>query len=506
MLVRERLGTAPSDEAVALIFGPRLERARDDFDPMLRIHRAHAIMLQRQGIIERDVAAAIVSACRDMQQAGLEALALDPKLEDLFYNVEARLTEQLGARVAGQLHTGRSRNDLSATVLRMRVRDSINALHERAIELRDALLDLADAHAETIMPGYTHLKPSQPITFGYYLTGIAAALERDTKRVERSYETTNLNPLGAAAMAGTSFDLDRDLTTALLGFDDVLEHCLDAVASRDFALELIAALSLLTTTITRIATDLYIWQSDEFGMVELADAISGTSSIMPQKKNPHPLEQARGRAPQVYGALITALTATKSTIFSNNQETGQAAVQQLDSAIHESTVAMRLITMVARNIDAFPELMEDRATRDFSSVTDLADMIVREYKVSFREAHGIVGGTVMHAVREGLAATDITADMLNAEARVILGHELSFDPGQIRDTLRPAASVGGKLTRGGPAPEEVRRMIQTGRERLDSERERLAARRDMLANAYARLDAMTSDLSRAQDEAHDRSS
>lgn len=494
MLVRERLGTAPSDEAIALIFGPRLERGAKDFDPMLRVHRAHTLMMERQGIIEREAAIGLATACRDLQAAGLESLTLDPKLEDLFYNIEAHLTAKLTAGIAGQLHTGRSRNDLAATVLRMKTRETINLLTEMAHTVRAALLDVAETHAETVMPGYTHLKPSQPITFGYYLSGIAAALERDTKRIVNSYETTNLNPLGAAAMAGTSFPLDRDLTTDLLGFDGLLEHNLDAVASRDFVLELIAACALLTTTLSRIATDLYIWQSDEFGMVELADAISGTSSIMPQKKNPHPLEQARSRAPQVYGALMASLSAAKGTIFSNNQETGQAAVQQLDMALHETQVAIRLITMVVRNIEAFPELMEERATLDYSSVTDLADMIVRKWRVSFREAHGIVGGTVMHAVRAGLQATDITPQMLNDEAQHILGRELPFEAEEVRAVLLSRSSVEGKVTRGGPNPVEVRRMIEAGRARLATEQTALAERRQRLAQADERMEAMTEAL------------
>jgi argininosuccinate lyase len=501
MLVRERLGTAPSDEAIALMFGPRLVRGTKDFGPMLRIHRAHALMLHQQGIITRDVAAGIAGACQALQQAGVETLTLDPKLEDLFYNVEAHLTEKLGARVAGQLHTGRSRNDLSATIMRMHAREAILALCERAMTLRSSLLDLAAEHADTVMPGYTHLKPSQPITFGYYLTGVAAALERDTRRVERAWDATNLNPLGAAAMAGTSFPLDRQMTTRLLGFDDVLEHCLDAVASRDYVLEIMAALALLTTTITRIATDFYHWQADEFGMLELADAISGTSSIMPQKKNPHPLEQARARAPQVYGALIASLTATKSTIFSNNQETGQGAVLQFEMAVEEATTAMRLMTMIAENVEAFPELMESRATRDFSTVTDLADLIVRKYGVSFREAHGIVGGTVMHAVRAGLSATDITIAMLNAEAKVIIGQELDFDAEEVRAVLQPRASVTDKVTQGGPNPDEVRRMIASGRERLDQERARLNARRKQLSDADALLDETTAQLAGASESA-----
>lgn len=494
MLVRERLKTAPSPEAIDLLFGPRLENGLKDFDHMLRVHTAHAVMLATQRIITVDVGAALVVALRELQQGGLESMTLDAKLEDLFYNIEAHITARIGPRVAGQLHTGRSRNDLGATIDRMHVRDHVNEMCATAIVLREALLELAAEHVETVMPGYTHLKPAQPITFGYYLSGIASALERDTRRVERVYEFTNLNPLGAAALAGTSFPIDRDFTTRLLGFDGLLEHCLDAVASRDYALELLAALALLTTTVSRIASDFYVWQADEFGMMELADAIAGTSSIMPQKKNPHPLELAKGRAPQVYGALMASLAATKSAIFSNNGESGRAGLQQLEMALYESALAMRVITMVVRNVSVDQELMLARANRDFSSVTDLADMLVRQYGVSFREAHGIVGGAVQRAVKASMVATDITPEMLNEEAREIVGSDLDLKAEEIIASLDPVASVKGKLTVGGPAPGEVGRMVTEAKERLAVERARLEERRRKLAAADEELTRLVDQL------------
>lgn len=487
MLVRDRLKTAPSEEAVALMYGPRVEAGRKDFLPMLQVHRAHAVMLARQGIISQEDAAALLGAVQELEQGGLEAVVLDPRLEDLFYNIEAWLTAKVGVRVAGQLHTGRSRNDLTAAIDRMHVRDQVNDLCAAVIELRSAMLELARQHTETVMPGYTHLKPAQPITFGYYLSAVASALERDTLRVERVYESANLSPMGAAAMAGTRFPIDRQLVMRLLSFDGLLENCLDAVASRDFALELMAALALLTTTITRVASDIYTWQTDEFGMVELADAIAGTSSIMPQKKNPQPLESAKGCAPQVYGALMAGLAASKAVTFSNNGESGKAGIQQVGMAVAESLRAMRLLEMIVRNISVDAELMADRANGDFCSVTELADLMVRQCGVSFREAHAIVGGTVYRAVRAGQAATDITPTMLNEEAQTIVGREIELSKDDVRDALDPMSSVKGKLTLGGPAPSEVQRMVAKGLAQLEIEKGRLAERQSRLESADREL-------------------
>lgn len=493
-LVRERLKTAPSTEAISLLYGPRLQNDLKDFDHMLRAHLAHTLMLTAQQIIAPDTGTALAREILDLRARGLESMDLDPKLEDLFYNIEAVFTARLGTRVAGQLHTGRSRNDLGATIHRMHAREHVNRICEAVIELRRAMLDVADAHSETIMPGYTHAQPAQPITFGYYLTGVASALERDSRRVERAYETANLCPLGAAALAGTSFPVDRSLTAALLGFDGLLEHCLDAVASRDYAHELVAALALLTTTLSRMAADLYMWQTDEFAMFELGDAISGTSSIMPQKKNPHALEQTKSKAGQVLGALVAMLSSTKAAIFSNNQESGRGGVQQFEFAVAESLQAINLMRLVVENSSVNPELMVARANRDFSSVTDLADLIVRQHGVSFREAHGIVGGSVLRAIKSDKVATDLTPDLLNIEAREVLGHELDFDAAAVREALDPASSVRAKLTHGGPAPGEVLRMIGEARERLAAERSRLAARLESLSRADDALDARANQL------------
>ncbi len=488
MFVRERLKAAPSEEAIALMFGPKLKQGLKYFPHMLRAHKAQAVMLARQGIVMRETGAALVTVLNELERDGYDVLDLDPKLEDLFYNVEKYLTKRLGARVAGQLHTGRSRNDLSAALHRMYARERVLETYAQANELRQTLLELAGKHTKTVMPGYTHLKPGQPITFGHYLSGVASALERDTHRVACAYQSTNLSPLGAAALAGTSFPIDRRLTADLLGFDGLLENTIDAVASRDYVLEFVAALAILTTTISRAATDLYIWQSDEYDMVELGDAIASTSSIMPQKKNPGPLEAARGRAAQVYGALMACLAGTKNTIFTDEGESAGAGTQQMDMAVAEAGAAISLLSLVARNLTVKRELMVARAAQDYCAVTDLADHIVRSCGVSFREAHAVVGGTVQRAVTEGLSAQQITLAMLNIEARHVIGRDLGISEDDVKAALDPMASVRGKLTCGGPAPAEVTRMVMAALERVAADKAEVERKRQDLAEADRRLD------------------
>ena len=494
MFVRERLKTPPSPEAIELLFGPHLQYGLKDFDHMLRVHKAHTVMLVKQNIVTREVGAALIAAIEELQQGGVSLLALDPKLEDLFYNVEAFITSKVGVRVAGQLHTGRSRNDLQATIDRMHGRDYINSISDTVLDLRQSMLNLAAQHTETVMPGYTHLKPAQPISFGYYLSAVANALERDSRRMERVYETVNLCPLGAAALAGTSFPIDRNLTARLLGFDGLIENCLDAVASRDYALELMGALAILTTTLSRLASDLYVWQSDEFGMVELSDAIAGTSSIMPQKKNPKPLEVARARCAKLYGALMAGLGITKGVIFSNNYESGYATMQLLGTAVEDAIAAMRIVSLILQNITVDKDLMIVRARTDFSTVTELADTLVRRCNISFREAHAIVGGTVWRAVGSGKTAADITLDMLNDEARQVIGRDLELTEAEVRASLDPLSSIEGKRTVGGPAPEEVHRMITEAMCRLAAERSRLDERRRRLMEADVLLNRTSREL------------
>ncbi|MEW6226529.1 MAG: argininosuccinate lyase, partial [Bacillota bacterium] len=328
--LRERLNSQPLKEVAELLFRPAIERDfRLGFGHMIRINKAHVVMLAETGILPGDVAAKILIALEALEERGLGVADLDPSVEDLHFNIERWLIERTGPEVGGRMHTGRSRNDLHATLDRMIAKDRLNELLDLLILLREQLLRLASENLATVMTGYTHLQPAQPITLGHYMCALASAFERDTRRLEAAYETINQCPLGAGALAGTGFPINRELTADLLGFDGIVENSLDAVASRDWVPELLAALSIMMTGISRLAMDLYLWYTDEFSYIDLDGSIAAVSSIMPQKKNPITLEHCKAKAAHVYGALIASLASLKNVPFGHSRDVAGECVASL---------------------------------------------------------------------------------------------------------------------------------------------------------------------------------
>jgi argininosuccinate lyase len=287
------------------------------FPYLSALNQAHLAMLARQGILPAATAGRIADALLRMEAEGPGAIEPDPALEDAYFNVEARLIALTDADTGGRLHIGRSRNDLSAALDRLRARDTLLDLLEAANALRRTLLERGAGFAEVVMPGYTHLQPAQPITFGFYLTGLASALQRDAARLVDAWKRLNLSPMGAAALATTGFPIDRVYTAELLGFEGVLEHGLDCVASRDFAVELVAAATQMALTLSRFAQDMFVFVSHEFGAVEFPDSVCGTSSIMPQKKNPVVLEHLKAKAAHVAAAFGSAASCIRGSHFTN---------------------------------------------------------------------------------------------------------------------------------------------------------------------------------------------
>ncbi len=493
--MRERLKSDPNPALIRHLFGPALKSdAADNFDNLLRVNLAHTVLLARAGIIAPETARPLLELYREMARTGPSCLELDPTLEDLHFNVEAYVIRRLGPEVGGTMHTGRSRNDLNATTSRMKARDALLQLVEVALSLRRVLLNRAETYAGLVMPGYTHLQPAQPITLGHYLSAMADALERDTARLEAAYGRTNRCPLGAGALAGTGFPLDRALGAQLLGFDGLVENSLDAVASRDYALELLSALAILTSTVSRVAGDLYVWATDEFGLIELADEVALVSSIMPQKKNPVTLEHCKAKAAQVLGALVAALGAIRAAPFSNVRDVNREALYPLKEAVAQSTAAMELMAVTVDTLTPRPERMGSRAQGDFSTVTELADSLVRTQGLPFRSAHRIVALLVAEAAAAGRRATEVDAEAVQRAAEKALGHRLDLGGDwDVQAILDPRRNVLGKQTLGSPQPDEVRRMVDRARKTLATEETWLAERRQRLASAAARLDLAVSE-------------
>jgi argininosuccinate lyase len=489
--VSRRLKETTAPEVNEFIYRPRLQGFAEGFDILGNINKAHIVMLAEQGLIRGEHAAALAKGVLDMEEAGPGEVALDPSREDAYFNYEAHLIGQIGADVGGRLHTGRSRNDILATVDRLRCREVLMDLIDELIKVRQTAISNAEVFAEVVMPGYTHLQPAQPITYGYYLSAVEQALERDCNRLTQTLEAMNQSPMGAAAFAGTPFDIDRARTAELLGFDGYLDNALDAVGSRDFMIESLSHLSLLSLFWSRVAQDYFVWSTHEFSLIDFPDSVAATSSIMPQKKNPTVLEYLKGRSGHIVGLLMGASVSIKGTNFSHTGDANREGTRGFWEAAEESLRCLKLLDLVLRTATPNAELAVKRAGEDFSTATGLADLIVREADLSFREAHHVVGGAVRMAMDAGLPAHRIDTAMVDVCAMEQLGHTLNLPEQKVRDCLDPTANVQGRSSAGGPSLASLQPSLIRAGQRLMTERHANQARRERFNAANQRLQALT---------------
>jgi len=482
--VSRRLAEAIAPEVVEHVYRPRLAGELAAVFPYLSaLNMAHLVMLAECGIVAPAHARAIAGGLLAIEVAGANAITPDPLLEDAYFNVEARLIALVGADAGGRLHIGRSRNDLSAALDRMRARDALLELLAAANTLRGVLLDRAEAFADVVVPGYTHLQPAQPITFGFYLSGLASALARDAARLMDCWPRMNLSPMGAAALATTGFPIDRARTAALLGFDGVLEHGLDCVASRDFALELVSAAAQLALTLSRFARDMHTAVSHEFSAVRFPDSVCGTSSIMPQKKNPVVLEHLLGKASHVVAAFTSAATCVRGSYFTNTLDGNREGLSMVWGGLAECRRALALATIAARTVEPEAALLLDRARRNYSTATDLADALVRDADMDFRTAHHVAGGVVRALIDQGLGAHEATVAMVDAASGDIAGRAAGLSAAQLSRALDPTQAVASRTLPGGTAPAEVRRMAAAMRAKLNDDATQAATWPTQLGNA-----------------------
>jgi argininosuccinate lyase len=428
------------------------------FDQRLYAHdiagsKAHARMLAKVGVLTAAECEAIVAGLGEIQ-AEIEAGAFDWSVarEDVHMNIEARLIERIG-EVGKKLHTGRSRNDQVATDIRLYLRDELAAILAELTRLQTALVDLAEQEADTIMPGFTHLQTAQPVTFGHHLLAWFEMLKRDHGRLTDCARRANVMPLGAAALAGTSYPLDRAYTAELLGFDAPAENSLDAVSDRDFAIEFVAAASLTMTHLSRCSEELILWASAQFDFIELGDSFCTGSSIMPQKKNPDVPELIRGKTGRVNGHLVSLLTLMKGQPLAYNKD-NQEDKEPLFDALDTLKASLRVFADMIPAIAPKRESMREAARRGFSTATDLADYLVRK-GVPFRDAHEVVG----KAVRLGVDSGRDLAEMELAELQQFSAR-IEADVFQV---LTLEGSVAARDILGGTAPAQVRAAVQRAR-------------------------------------------
>jgi argininosuccinate lyase len=420
---------------------------------------AHATMLAERGIIGRDDLAAIERGMAQIR-ADIDAGRFDWKLEleDVHLNIEARLTQLIGD-AGKRLHTGRSRNDQVATDIRLWLRDAIDQTIGQLQALQRALVALAGQHADTLMPGFTHLQVAQPVSFGHHLLAYVEMFARDVERLRDCRKRVNRLPLGAAALAGTTFPIDRVRVAQLLGFDDVCQNSLDAVSDRDFAIEFNAAAALVMIHVSRMSEELVLWMSPAFGFIDLADRFCTGSSIMPQKKNPDVPELARGKTGRVAGHLTSLLMLMKGQPLAYNKDNQEDKEPLFDTA---DTVldTLRIFTDMVGGIRVKAEAMERSALQGYSTATDLADYLVKK-GLPFRDAHETVARAVRFAVERGVGLEDIAlADLRGFSA--LIGDDAP-------QALRLQGSVAARDHVGGTAPDQVRAQVARWRDLLGAE-------------------------------------
>jgi argininosuccinate lyase len=417
---------------------------------------AHARMLAAQRVIApqdlADIERGLAQIAQEIEQGRFEWKL---ELEDVHLNIEARLTQLVGD-AGKRLHTGRSRNDQVATDLRLWLRGELDALATLLVQMQRALLGVAAVHTETVMPGFTHLQVAQPVTFAHHLLAYVEMFARDAERLADVRRRTNRLPLGAAALAGTSYPLDRDAVARELGFEGVCENSLDAVSDRDFAIEFAAFASISMVHVSRLAEEIVLWMSQNFGFIDLADRYCTGSSIMPQKRNPDVAELARGKSGRVIGHLMGLLTLMKGQPLTYNKD-NQEDKEPLFDSVDTLAATLRIMAEMVGGLRVKPEAMRAAAMKGYATATDLADHLARK-GVPFRDAHDVVAHAVKLAMQRGVDLAELPI----AELRAL--HPAIDDDARAALTLQ--GSLQTRATHGGTAPARVREQIDRHRKRL----------------------------------------
>jgi argininosuccinate lyase len=459
--------------------------------PLMAINYAHLVMLAERGIIAAEEARALRDALDGISLDRVRQVLYDGTYEDLFFYIERLIDQACGADIAGRLHTARSRNDLAMTMYRMRQREFIAALAAAALDLREALIALAERHKESVYGAHTHTQPAQPTTIAHYLLAIIEQLERDSVRLGAAHDATNRNPLGACAITGTGFAIDRDRTSQLLGFDGPTCNTYGSIATVDYLLESVSATSVLIVGLGRVVQDFLLWCTMEFGYLRLSDGFVQGSSIMPQKRNPVALEHARAIGSKAVGQAQAIITTVHNTPFGDIVDTEDDLQPLVASMFRDATRMVTLVAATMRLADFNVDRLASRAGEGGTTLTELADTLVREHGLSFRNAHAIAA-LLLKARTE-----DPSAAMSGALARAsnaILGRPLEYSESDLHRIMSPRHFVEVRTTFGGPAPSETSRAITESARLLQRDRTDWQTRRAQLQRAEATLAAKAKSL------------
>jgi argininosuccinate lyase len=429
---------------------------------MLAANRAHLIMLVEQNLVSRKVANAIMQAIAGLDETEIRSSPYTGEFEDLFFHVEHLILESAG-EPAGNLHLARSRNDLCVAMYRLALRDLLLRAEESLLKLQGVLIAVASEHTGTVMPAHTHTQQAQPTTLAHYLLAVHDSLFRDLRRLRAAFENCNRSPLGAAALTTSGFAIDRDRVAELLAFDGLVENSYDAIGSADYLGETATALQLSFLGLGRLVNDLLLWSTQEFGAVRVADSYVQVSSIMPQKRNPVSLEHVRSLFSAAVGDANSVLIMLHNTPFGDVVDTEDDLQPYLWRALEAADGLYRLLAVVVGTMDVNRELLLERARAGYSTVTELADTLVRERGLSFRTAHAVVTAVVKLAESEGIGSAGISPGLLDRAAEGVIGEPLDLSADEVARALDPVHFVEIRALPGGPAPEEIKRALEERR-------------------------------------------
>ena len=462
---------------------PEMTAMRDEFIPLKGIHlfdKAHAVMLTEQGIISKDDGAKILRALLEMEKEGFEKVREESGGGG--HSGEAFLTDKLGSEIGGRLHAGRSSADLIAVAIRIEERDHVLGILEGMLALERSLLSASQRHLETVLPAYTHFQQAQPITLAHYFVSWAYGLTRDFDRFLELFHRVNASPAGSAIVSGSPFPINRERVAELLGFDSVLVNTRDAICGYDHHLELFSKLSILNSTLARFCSDLYIWSSAEFRMVELPDRLCGTSSINPNKKNPQALEQIFSLAASTNGAMNTAFAIDRMPSDAWEIQ-WRIWSQELWPLLRRTIQGLTLVNSVVTSLDIKAERMAELARSGWICASDLAALLVTAENIPWRVAHQIVGQLVRTCEEKGIGSRDVTTNALNEIAPAHIGRALSLSQEMIDRALDPLQCVKARQLTGGPAPEQVKKQIEECVSNSRGQEARIKEMRESLARA-----------------------
>ena len=477
------------------VLEPVFREAKQYFlGPLLEIEYAHTLMLARQGVMPAAEAAMCLRALDELDREEIQGAEYDGRFEDLFFYLEKKLAAACGSEIAGKMHTARSRNDIDLTMYRMVLRDLLLRVGASAVALRERLVDLAWEHRAALMPAYTHGQPAQPTTLGHYLMAYIEVLERDAERLTAAHARVNRSPLGACAITTTGFAIDRGFTAERLGFEGLQVNSYGAIAAVDYVTESCASLAVAMLSLGRVAQDLLLWSSAEFGFLRLSDAYVQISSIMPQKRNPVPLEHVRVLASRAMTQAQGVLGCLHNTPFTDMNDAEDDLQPMVYAAFEDSDRALRLLTGVLSEAEFHTERMARAADANFLPVTELADTLVRGTGISFHAAHGLVSNAVKELTASGTGYdADAMAAVIERELPGVAGRLQAISRAEIRRSLSARNFVEVRGIAGGPAARALEPEILRARETVVRDAGWLSSARRWITDARDRLRAECRD-------------